>query len=69
MNLAGEVVTDDLVAQVFAAGVAQVRNLYGPSETTTYSTAAVMHRKDGFAATIGRPIGNTRVYILDSSGR
>ncbi|WP_234436417.1 AMP-binding protein, partial [Streptomyces sp. NRRL S-813] len=68
MNLAGEVVTDDLVAQVFAAGVAQVRNLYGPTETHI-STAAVMHRKDGFAATIGRPIGNTRVYILDSSGR
>ncbi|MFL6281661.1 MAG: amino acid adenylation domain-containing protein [Pyrinomonadaceae bacterium] len=42
-------------------------DLYGPSETTTYSTYA--RREAGGAQVIGRPIANTRVYVLDSSLR
>ncbi|MBT0964354.1 AMP-binding protein, partial [Denitromonas iodatirespirans] len=41
-------------------------NLYGPSETTTYSTWVSMDRQDGFVRHIGRPIANTRIYILDA---
>ena len=42
-----------------------VHNQYGPTETTIYSTA--MHLGDERAGTppIGRPIWNTRVYVLD----
>ncbi|MFF3327902.1 amino acid adenylation domain-containing protein, partial [Streptomyces sp. NPDC002889] len=40
-------------------------NLYGPTETTIWSTAADL---SGGAGTppIGRPIANTRMYVLDS---
>src|SRR5205823_5863739 len=44
-----------------------VCNLYGPTETTTYSTWVRMKREDGFVAHIGRPVANTRVYILDKT--
>src|SRR4029079_19485594 len=41
-----------------------VCNLYGPSETTTYSTSVAMKRRDGFAAHIGQPVANTQIYML-----
>ncbi|MCX4587514.1 non-ribosomal peptide synthetase [Streptomyces sp. NBC_01481] len=40
-------------------------NLYGPTETTIWSTAADIAGATG-APPIGRPIANTRVYVLDS---
>ena len=40
-----------------------VWNMYGPTETTVWSTMAAVQR--GHPITIGRPIANTRVYILD----
>src|SRR5262249_24554115 len=40
-------------------------NLYGPTETTIWSTARELERETE-AVSIGRPIANTRVYILDS---
>ncbi|MFJ9891651.1 amino acid adenylation domain-containing protein [Streptomyces sp. NPDC091287] len=42
----------------------QVTNLYGPTETTIWSTAADLTDTQG-APSIGVPIGNTRVYVLD----
>ena len=39
-------------------------DLYGPTEDTTYSTYTL--RTEG-PATIGRPIDNTRAYILDKN--
>ena len=66
VNVAGEPLRRELVESIFAdTPVKQVCNLYGPTETTTYSTWLRMTREDGFAAHIGRPIANTRVYILD----
>ncbi|MEU9336648.1 amino acid adenylation domain-containing protein [Streptomyces sp. NPDC048290] len=46
----------------------EVRNLYGPSEDTTYST---VYRFDDSttAVPIGRPVDNTRVYVLDPAGQ
>ncbi|WP_431911920.1 amino acid adenylation domain-containing protein [Micromonospora carbonacea] len=46
----------------------EVRNLYGPSEDTTYST---VYRFDDStrAVPIGRPVDNTRVYVLDAAGQ
>lgn len=68
VNLAGEALTNRLVEQIYAqTEVLQVFDLYGPSEDTTYSTFAL--RKPGGPATIGRPIANTRVYILDGHGQ
>ncbi|MCA1628678.1 MAG: amino acid adenylation domain-containing protein, partial [Acidobacteria bacterium] len=69
INLAGEALSPRLVQMLYQqrAGV-QLMNLYGPSEDTTYSTCARVGREaiEG-GVTIGRPIANTEVYILDDS--
>jgi amino acid adenylation domain-containing protein len=66
VNLAGEPLEETLVTEIFArSAVEQINNLYGPSETTTYSTWIPMPRSGGFVPTIGRPIANTQIYILD----
>jgi amino acid adenylation domain-containing protein len=67
VNLAGEPLKKDVVERIFAhSDVERVCNLYGPSETTTYSSWISMTREQGFLSTIGRPIANTRFYILDA---
>ncbi|XXX76161.1 amino acid adenylation domain-containing protein [Sorangium sp. So ce134] len=65
LNLAGEALDQRTVDQIFerAPHVARVRDLYGPTEDTTYSTCAV--RCAGGRQIIGRPIENTRAYVLD----
>ena len=66
VNLAGEALSDTLVEQIYATThVDKVYNLYGPTETTTYSTYTLVRR--GCPVTIGRPIANTQCYILDAS--
>ena len=51
---------------------ASVDNLYGPTETTVWSAAmavdgaAAAAVPDDASAPIGRPIWNTRVYVLGS---
>src|SRR5262245_13186036 len=40
-------------------------NLYGPTETTIWSTIAQVGADDSRPVPIGRPIDNTRVYVLD----
>jgi amino acid adenylation domain-containing protein len=68
VNLAGEVLQEELVERIFAhSQVERICNLYGPSETTTYSTWVSMSRKSGFISSIGRPIANTQIYILNRS--
>ncbi|MUN36834.1 amino acid adenylation domain-containing protein [Actinomadura sp. NEAU-AAG5] len=58
----GEALPPDLAGELAKAG-RSVTNLYGPTETTIWSTAADVTSPD---ARIGRPIGNTRVYVLDA---
>jgi non-ribosomal peptide synthetase component F len=66
VNLAGEPLRRGLVEKIFArSAVREVCNLYGPSETTTYSTWVRMRRESGFNGSIGGPIDNTRIYIVD----
>ncbi|SCL14613.1 amino acid adenylation domain-containing protein [Micromonospora nigra] len=68
VNLAGEPLPADLVAQVYAhPHVRDVHNLYGPSEDTTYSTAARIDPGDP-RPPIGRPLPGTRAYVLDRHG-
>ncbi|QPB24394.1 AMP-binding protein [Rhizobium sp. 007] len=69
INLAGERLKADLIERVFeSSGVEKICNLYAPSETTTYSTWICMPRGEAVVETIGRPIANTRVYLLDGHG-
>ncbi|MBK7660396.1 MAG: non-ribosomal peptide synthetase [Betaproteobacteria bacterium] len=46
--------------------VGELWNLYGPTETTVWSTAGRVEA--GAAITIGRPIANTQVYVVDANG-
>ena len=69
VNLAGEPLRRELVDRIHALpGVEAVRDLYGPSEDTTYSTGAVVPRGDAREPAIGRPLPNSRVYLLDAGG-
>ena len=63
INLAGEPLPTELVRRIYQCGVDKVYDLYGPSETATYSTFTL--RRAAGRATIGRPISNTKVYLLD----
>lgn len=66
VNLAGEPLKDDLVSRLYGMhSIKDVYDLYGPSETTTYSTYT--RRVAGGRPTIGRPLANTAVYVLDES--
>ena len=60
----GEALPPDLANQLLARG-GSVWNLYGPTETTIYSTGFRVRRPDE-PILIGRPIANTRTHILDS---
>src|SRR6185437_13885985 len=45
----------------------QFFNSYGPTETTVQATAGVCRAGEG-KPTIGRPILNSRIYLLDEDG-
>ncbi|HEX7733723.1 MAG TPA: amino acid adenylation domain-containing protein, partial [Ktedonobacteraceae bacterium] len=67
VTLAGEALPDTLVQQLYEReGIQQVYNLYGPSEDTTYSTWARVPAGTTEPVSIGRPIANTRAYVLDA---
>ncbi|MBX3304357.1 MAG: alpha/beta fold hydrolase, partial [Nitrospira sp.] len=59
----GEALPADLAASLLDRSLA-LWNMYGPTETTIWSTIEKMERTDR-EITIGRPIANTDVYILD----
>jgi aspartate racemase len=59
----GEPLPADLV-QALLPRCAQLWNMYGPTETTIWSTIHRVTSADG-SVPIGRPIGNTQVFILD----
>jgi amino acid adenylation domain-containing protein len=66
INLAGEPLSNQLVQEIYQLEhIQRVFNLYGPSEDTTYSTYALIPRHHQQTITIGRPISNTQVYLLD----
>ena len=62
----GEPLPRDLADAVLARAD-MLWNLYGPTETTIWSTLDLVER-DGVTVSIGRPIANTQVHILDRAG-
>lgn len=58
----GESLPPELATELLAR-VGELWNMYGPTETTIWST--VKHVTTADAITIGRPIDNTTLYILD----
>ncbi|WP_245128078.1 non-ribosomal peptide synthetase [Mucilaginibacter straminoryzae] len=59
----GEPLPKDLAEKILER-CASLWNMYGPTETTIYSTGKQILKTDR-VITIGKPIGNTEVYILD----
>ena len=59
----GEALSRELAAQLLERG-AGLWNLYGPTETTIWSLVNWVESV-GEAVSIGRPIANTQVYLLD----
>jgi amino acid adenylation domain-containing protein/FkbH-like protein len=66
VNLAGEPLATSLVNDIYCQTKARkVYDLYGPTETTTYSTYTL--RKSDEPPSIGRPLSNEQVYLLDGN--
>ena len=66
VNLAGEALPRALVEDLYQLGnVRRILNLYGPSESTTYSTFFICPSRDPREPAIGKPVSNTRAYVLD----
>jgi amino acid adenylation domain-containing protein len=67
----GEALSAQLAHQILETG-SELWNLYGPTEATIWSTIYQLGAKKTLARTedapssIGRPIANTQIYILDS---
>lgn len=61
----GEAFPRQLLDDLAAAPALRIFNVYGPTETTVWSSV----RRLGAAqpVTLGRPIANTRVYVLDAA--
>ncbi|MFP4897569.1 AMP-binding protein, partial [Paraburkholderia sp. EG304] len=64
--LAGELPNAELIRRLPAASIV---NAYGPTEATVCATVwSCPAEFDGTIVPIGRPIANTRVYLLDGHG-
>ncbi|AHF67797.1 hypothetical protein PCH70_26440 [Pseudomonas cichorii JBC1] len=68
--IGGEELSTEAVQQWFArAGhTPRLLNTYGPTEATIVTTAAEVRPQDTPNRCIGRPLANTRVYVLDRHG-
>ena len=62
----GEPMPEDLVAPLLDR-CAELWNMYGPTETTVWSAAYRIVDAEA-PILIGRPIGNTQIYVLDADG-
>ncbi len=62
INMAGEPIPLRILEALDTSHIS-VRNLYGPTEDTTYST--ICRLENGKPINIGKPIANTRIYILN----
>lgn len=66
LMLGGEALPSALVEDLSKATDALIENMYGPTETTIWSTTETATAGQGIV-NIGRPIANTQVYALDAS--
>jgi natural product biosynthesis luciferase-like monooxygenase protein len=75
--IGGEAIPASLATALLQATDGDVINMYGPTETTVWSTTYRLPREGGVGAgagsganpPIGRPIANTRLYVLDAAGQ
>ncbi|WP_256082156.1 amino acid adenylation domain-containing protein, partial [Massilia sp. YIM B04103] len=68
----GDALDPQIMGRLLRAGAPPLLlNGYGPTETTTFALTHAIGASDcaGAAIPLGRPIGNTRVYVLDALGQ
>jgi amino acid adenylation domain-containing protein len=63
--LGGEAVPVSLIQQIRTIFKGEIYNMYGPTETTIWSTTCKVN-EPGETVPIGRPILNTQIYLLDA---
>lgn len=61
----GEPMTENLLSKLKGISKAKIYNIYGPTETTVWS--AVNDLTEKTKITIGKPIANTNIYILNTN--
>lgn len=66
--LGGEALPAELVEELRECTGAAIQNMYGPTETTIWSTSAPVAGAVQGIVDIGTPIANTSVYVLDAAG-
>ncbi|NHB77064.1 MupA/Atu3671 family FMN-dependent luciferase-like monooxygenase [Rhodobacter calidifons] len=66
MLVGGEALTGRLAADLSGLIGAPVLNMYGPTETTIWSSVEATTGADG-VVNIGQPIANTALYVLDEA--
>ncbi|WP_316736908.1 non-ribosomal peptide synthetase [Pedobacter aquatilis] len=63
----GEALPKDLATKLLSLST-ELWNMYGPTETTIWSTIKKI-KADNKVLSIGHPINNTQVYIIDENGK
>jgi len=66
MLVGGEALPGALAAELAQITGAPVQNMYGPTETTIWSTTALSRGGEGVVG-IGTPIANTTLHVLDEA--
>ena len=61
----GEPLNDKLLSVMKTESKAKIYNVYGPTETTIWSTVKNLTKENDL--TIGKPIANTQIYILNKN--
>ena len=64
LMIGGEALPGSLVAELSQLGAATIENMYGPTETTIWSSTETAGPGENIV-NIGRPIANTQMYVLD----
>ena len=64
----GEALPLELARELMKRGD-EVWNLYGPTETTIWSTVYRVRGDEEKSVPIGRPVANTKLYLLGENGR
>lgn len=63
--IGGEAFSESLLPVLRRTTKAKIYNMYGPTETTIWSTTKLLDHAGKI--TIGKPLGNTKIHILDKS--
>ncbi len=68
MMVGGEALPMQLAGQLRSILTGRLFNMYGPTETTIWSTTCDLEHIGSFVP-LGRPIANTTLHVLDEAGR